>query len=463
LTVNSEELEFILSHFEPPAFPRRISAFKSNGGQYAVYSIDEMLADFRDSSDIDCKVNAYNYIGSGGGPRDNNGDGDRHNDYSENNHYNPYQPCYHDSKEVIAKQIQHCAESEAAPTVLHFDLDRNNFQSDRKHENALKKTLAKINETFLLVEEEPVVSRPATVLQTGGGYQIITPLEVDPAKYPIRNNLTSSQVVPGRDVEVTAMMFGSDCSNIYKLPANLFLWFAEDYLTCNKADFGHHPSVRSTMIRVPGSYNSKYIDGSEDDEEKAEVKIVQRWDGHTRCHILHLLGQFYRSMQADAKKRKRMFAKARRVRQRVYAAQMALDRTLEAMPILGSITVLSTGEGPHNSYVHTKYWYIDRLLQIPIADFRKRATNLLLAPYLITIKGMVSDSLIEQIILKWLDQCNALNPLDFDAVTKAQHAIDYTRSNKYLPLSEEKLCKEDPDLYAQLVKGSKPAIGGGGN
>jgi hypothetical protein len=56
--------------------------------------------------------------------------------------------------------------------------------------------------------------------------------------------------------------------------------------------------------------------------------------------------------------------------------------------------------------------YLLLLLQTPIADYRKNAVALVLAPYLIGIRGMPSDE-ATKVILGWLERCNAVRRLDF--------------------------------------------------
>ena len=45
----------------------------------------------------------------------------------------------------------------------------------------------------------------------------------------------------------------------------------------NKADVNHNPSLKSCMVRVPGSINSK---------NGQEVRIIQEWDGN-RLVLFH--------------------------------------------------------------------------------------------------------------------------------------------------------------------------------
>jgi hypothetical protein len=458
LTIERKDLEFILSHFDPPALPRRISTALSRDRQYPAYSLEFMLYKFQEAKEIDCKVNAYKYLGqskdsqiqkplnangNGHSTSSSGGSGGSIHDYNSNLDV---------TRDTVAKQIQQRAEAEAAPTLIHIDLDRKDFSSIRTYENAVKRTLAKINEVFLISPD----ANPATTYWSGGGTHILLPLEVDPAKYPVKNAFTSVQTVPGRDPRYARLFTGSHdyrFSVNHRLPANLFLWFAEDYLTNGKGDSGHKPSVRSSMVRVPGSYNSKYL------RDVGEVKILKCWDGHTKAHILFLLGAFYRGVGDDYKRQARMLARARKVKRRVVqAAQIALGRRLDVMPVSGVIATQAFGKGAYGIYAHNKYWYIDKILQTPIEDFRKRSIDLLLAPFLITVKDMSADA-AEQIMLNWLDRCSALKPLDFDAAKRVKEKIDYVRESNYFPLGEEKFKAQDPDLFFRLAKDK----GSGGN
>ena len=49
-----------------------------------------------------------------------------------------------------------------------------------------------------------------------------------------------------------------------------FIRFAEKFFTDGKANPKHLPSIKSCMVRIPGTFNSK---------NKEQVKIIQKWDG----------------------------------------------------------------------------------------------------------------------------------------------------------------------------------------
>jgi hypothetical protein len=479
MTIERKELEFLLSHFEPPALPRRISTYQSHDKQFAAFTIEYMLAEFQRSKGVDCKVNAYRYLGekeyscnniAGGIGGNGNGHGGNNKKSSSksddpNNFFYNYEYNEQLTRYDVAQQIKQKAMSEAAPTFLNLDIDGKDFSSDRTHKNAVKRTINRIHELFLISKDKS----PVTLLWTGGGNQILIPLEIDPTKYPVTNNMTMNQTVPGRDLRYANLFTGGRYYRFnayHKLPANLFLRFAEEYITQGKYDGGHKPSVRSAMIRVPGSYNSKYLGEHEvdsgNDLAKAEVKIEQRWDGHTKVHIIFLLGAFYRSIEDTYKKHARMRARASKIKQKVQAAQITLERRLITAPEPERVVIAGQtndkGRRASSTYAHNKYWYVDKLLRTPVDDYRKRGIDLVLAPFLITIMGRPPDA-AERITLNWLDRCSILRPLDFDATERVRSKIIYVKATHFLPLGEEKFKTQYSSLFYRLSRRRGSAVG----
>lgn len=70
-------------------------------------------------------------------------------------------------------------------------------------------------------------------------------------------------------------------------PSNKFLQWAARYLSANKRDQANHPALKSCMLRIPGTRNSKCKDEGKD----PEVKIIQKWDGY-RPDFRLLMGSF---------------------------------------------------------------------------------------------------------------------------------------------------------------------------
>ena len=52
----------------------------------------------------------------------------------------------------------------------------------------------------------------------------------------------------------------------------MFIQFAEEYFTDYAADRLHNPTVKSCLVRIPGSLNSKHTNKGQD----AEVEIIQK-------------------------------------------------------------------------------------------------------------------------------------------------------------------------------------------
>ena len=52
------DIDFILSHFEEPIFPRKMMTAKSNG-QFSVSSKEEIFEKCKQANFVDCRINAY--------------------------------------------------------------------------------------------------------------------------------------------------------------------------------------------------------------------------------------------------------------------------------------------------------------------------------------------------------------------------------------------------------------------
>ena len=147
-----------------------------------------------------------------------------------------------------------------------------------------------------------------------------------------------------------------------------FMQFAEDYLTNKKGDPLHNPTVNSCLVRIPDSINSKC---------GQVVKIIQRWDGQ-RPAIQYLLRQFRRWL---------------------------IDEKIEARNQLNSKMARA-----HAQTINSKtIWWIEKLLQTPIDDYRKFAVWCILVPYLINIRHISNDETYDT-VRSWLDTQALINP-----------------------------------------------------
>jgi non-catalytic primase subunit PriX-like protein len=268
------------------------------------------------------------------------------------------------------------------PNFIFADLDLSLLDSDQLLERALISTLRIIR--FKL-------NGFPTVIWTGNGYHIYQPMD---------------SVILEQYSQFEA----------FENPSLKFLRFAEHYLTSGKSDPSHNPSFRSCMLRVPGSFNSKYSEG------KNKVRIIQKWDGY-RPPINLLLDSFH-----------------------VYL----LDQKIKEVKLKKRIEQkFGFKEGER----HSLSW-IETLLQTPVSDFRKNAIGLILAPYLINIRKMSYEEAF-QMLQDWLDKCNELRRLDPNFSYKIKYSLNAAIRKQQLPLKLTTLESKNKELYEMLVRKTK--------
>ena len=265
------------------------------------------------------------------------------------------------------------------PDLIFIDLDRNNFETDTGLETALKVTLKNIKKEL---DGFP------TVLRTGGGYHIILPI-----KCPIPlENITEFQ--------------GFD------KPSEQFLRFAKNFLSNNKADKNNNPSIKSCLLRIPASINSKYDN---------KVKIVQKWNNYRPNISIELLLDF-----------------------RMYLRNKNRQKTLLLLNSNRS------NNNTNNYHDDTYYEWVDKkILANPLEDYRKIIVNLILAPYLVVIKKLSFEESY-QIINEWLQKCNLLRKLDFNTRSIMNTALATAYKKQIPPMSIRTLKTNYYDLYLLL-------------
>ena len=273
------------------------------------------------------------------------------------------------------------------PDLLFIDIDKSDFKSDRSCKLALSNTLKNI--------QEKLGGYP-TVLSTGGGYHIYQPIE-------------------GIVFQNYKNIF-DEFNNEYDL-FNEFLRFCKNFFSNNKADKNNNPSLKSCLLRIPESINSKY---------NTKVIIIQKWNGYRPAISEELLEDF-----------------------RTHLIQKKIDEINYRQKIL-KVRKFS------NNNNHSYYEWIDKkILANPFEDYRKTIIDLILAPYLINIKKMSYEESYQR-IREWLDKCNSLKRLD--NYRNFDHRIDYAIKNTIKkphigPMSLEKIKTDDKytELY-QLIK-----------
>jgi hypothetical protein len=272
-----------------------------------------------------------------------------------------------------------------APSFIMIDLDLKDFQSQEKLDKTLYSTLAKLNKIFHGAQP--------TVLWTGGGFHVY-------------------QLIHGFILEEIDRFACYRDPNKKDLTSR-FMQFAEIYFTDNKSDSQHRPSVKSCLIRIPGTINSKY---------NQEVGIVQRWDG-LRPPIQYLL--------------------------RDYRTWLVSEKINDKLKAKRSWSYKSSKSTLHNQTSIIPW--IEKLLQSPIEDHRKYSLWRIVFPYLFNIKKM-SDSEVISIARIWLDNCAKLRPLDFNPNYLIIQNVRNSNKNRYLPISFEKLRTENNGLSSIISR-----------
>jgi hypothetical protein len=213
-----------------------------------------------------------------------------------------------------------------------------------------------------------------------------------------------------------------------------FIRFAEWYLSNGISDHAHNSTVslNNCLLRVPGSINSK---------NNAMVKIVKKGEFHLNKVIpnINLIIGSFCAYLADQEIKEAGYKKS--IEQQIISSRQKSSKSFESDPC---------NNNPYNG-VNTGMYWIDRLLQTPLPDYRKRCIWKILAPYLITTKGLTYDQ--SRIILNdWIDRCSKLCRLQFNPRTVIIQDLNTAIKSNYFPIGLLKLSNTDKEFYTFLQK-----------
>jgi hypothetical protein len=110
---------------------------------------------------------------------------------------------------------------------------------------------------------------------------------------------------------------------------NEFLRFSKNFFSNNKADKNNNPSLKSCLLRIPESINSKY---------NTKVIIIQKWNGYRPAISEELLEDF-----------------------RTHLIQKKIEEAKQRQKIL---KVRNKNRNNNSSYVHYYEWIVKKFLQI---------------------------------------------------------------------------------------------------
>jgi hypothetical protein len=99
----------------------------------------------------------------------------------------------------------------------------------------------------------------------------------------------------------------------------------------------------------------------------------------------------------------------------------------------------------------TRYVWIETILNIPLGDYRKYVMRLIIAPYLIVVQQRSYGECIK-IMMDWLNKCNCVEQLRFDAEFTVRRFLLNAQRVGYKPIRLEKLQQEIPVLYDLVMR-----------
>jgi hypothetical protein len=275
------------------------------------------------------------------------------------------------------------------PDLIFIELDASDFSSKRSLKLALTATLKNM--------KKKLDGAHPTVLWSGRGYHIMQPIHCPQ---------------PLEEIKELAKLEPDNVST-------KFLQFAERYLSSNKCDKSHHPAIKSCMLRIPNSINSKCKTVGLD----PQVKIIQKWDGQRPDYRL-LIGSFHADLIEHQQR------------------QQARKGHINNRPL-------------HSDVPKTIAW-IEKLIQTPIVDYRKHAANLIIIPYLVVCRGMCDRNEIHDVIMNWANRCAELRRLDpsrHEFSVRVRSRIDEVLRDRIPPMTSDTLKEKNRELYEVLKFG----------
>jgi hypothetical protein len=295
---------------------------------------------------------------------------------------------------VLENNNYHADSNIQAPNLIFIDLD---LEKSLPYPKAIIRLEKSKNKSIKTIKERLIGCQP-TILWTGNGYHIYI-------------------VIDSRPLELI-----KELSELSQKPSEEFLRYAEMTFSNKKRDYGHNPSFKSSLLRIPCTFNSKnLLANNEIDRQNTEVKIVQKFDNENVKSINIRLLRDYQLWLADNDLMRKKKKNSR-----------------------------SQNKGCNivdNDELAKKYSWIEKLLQTPLPCFRRYCLYHILVPYLVNVRKLNLEKCYD-VLKMWLEECNKLYKISFNMGSEIRTRLIAVKD--YEPLSLYKLRTENADLYELL-------------
>ncbi|HEX5186697.1 MAG TPA: hypothetical protein VFV86_07385 [Nitrososphaeraceae archaeon] len=278
--------------------------------------------------------------------------------------------------------------------MIMIDLDLFTFRKYKDPRKQLKISLKKMLKKF----RQEINCNP-TVLWTGGGYHIYQPICFKEL--------------------LTGVQFNKYAEELNQNLSNLFMKFANWFFSDGKSDPNHHPSIKSCLLRVPGTINSKY---------NTTVSIIQK--GDTNPIQLDIIDDIRRKSHEHII-----------IKFEDWLIQQKIDKKLDETKLLRNKRKIHLGNDK-------KILWIENLLNTPINDHRHYCLWKILIPYLVNVRGLREFDLVLKILSPWLNECDKLRILGIEPCRKINGIMKGVRN--YLPITMNKMKEENRALYNMI-------------
>jgi hypothetical protein len=214
------------------------------------------------------------------------------------------------------------------------------------------------------------------------------------------------------------------------------LRWAERELTEGMADQHHNPSIKSCLFRVPGTINTKAKAAGLD----PIVKFIQVGDWT-------IFGNSFPGLPLTEVNKDFLMKFHSSLVQKVIDDKV--EKLQHRRRHLAQVSNILLVNGNNSS---SSIPWIDKLLQAPVEDGRKNLLYWVLAPYLITVKGLDYDKSYS-VLETWLDRCDDVSRLEPDWTSfryRIRYCLDTAEDQERKPIRFETFKEYYPELYRRL-------------